>query len=376
MSNKRWRSVALWLCVCLSLDSLAWANETDQFTLPPREEFVDLGPLISQIHLQVLDRVTAELNRRIDRAMKLRDPERSEALAALHSPAAAADRIRLAFGPGMSEMNQLEWVLDAGRGKKLFPGKRLGYRTMLWIYADAHLPFDPRKLPLLFPSSTIRLYDSFMGADKLGHFHDLGHIYFKRYLALRAQGLDDAQAQRSTVLEFSRGPISEDAVIGRLATGVRSNADLAANYIGYKFYRNLTETTRIAGRDLPPLMVRDGMHWRLNDHVLPYSDFMRPYFSDHFNEALNPCQYEWSMRDSIRRRLQKTAAEIRAFYVDKHGLPRTREAFEHLALELSTYHGEDYGFMGDPLQGVTIANSCFESESAERTKLAAGEGER
>ena len=76
-----------------------------------------------------------------------------------------------------------------------------------------------------------------------------------------------------------------------LTTGIRSNADLAANYAGFKFYRNLTEEVRIGDRVMPPMLVRQGPYWRLNDQVQPDSDFFTAFITPHWNEALNPNVY-------------------------------------------------------------------------------------
>src|SRR5690606_20440298 len=113
---------------------------------------------------------------------------------------------------------------------------------------------------------------------------------------------------------YVRGAISESGIIGLFATGVRSNADLASNYLGFKFYRNLTEPVMLKGRQVEPMLVLRNGFWRLNLHVRPESDFFEAFISDHLNEALNPNVYEFGIRGAIRHRLEKQADDILTYY--------------------------------------------------------------
>lgn len=343
--------------------SIGRADETDQYTLPERERFIDIGHHLSNVHCRVLERVVAKTNDDIRQAHRLGSERvRSERLGTLQSPDILADRVRQAFGQGFLEMRLLEDVLYSSRVRNVFDDAVLAYKTPTWIYFYTHLPIDPRKLVLLFQASTVKAFGVYFGTDKFGHFHDLGHIYYKDYRAALLRGMSEEEAVESVVHFFSRGPISEAAVIGFIATGVHSNADLAANYIGMKFYRNLTESMVVGEKQLPPMIVRAGEFWTLNLHVRPDSGFMQPYFSDHWNEALNPSLYELGMRGPIADRIEAQQDEILAFYAHEDGTPRTREEFEAIHTELQTYFGENYGYMGNPNQMVTIANTLFPTD--------------
>src|SRR5204863_9734778 len=98
--------------------------------------------------------------------------------------------------------------------------------------------------------------------------------------------------------------------------GVYSNADLAANYAGLKFYLNLTRPVTIGRKTLPPVLVRDPRgQWALN----PYrdgrpEDLLRPFISDHLNEALNPSRYSEQMRSTVQSRLRRRSDKLVAFY--------------------------------------------------------------
>ncbi|MCE9590677.1 MAG: hypothetical protein K8S99_09160 [Planctomycetes bacterium] len=362
MSILRLRHLLVGLLLLLAASG-ARGNETDQFTLPERESFADLGEYMSRTHYEVLSRVVSDANHRIAEVLKNSDDEkeRAEELADARSPGRLADAVRETFGPAMFEIDGLEQLLYSKEFKSQYPGKITAYKTDNWIYADALLILDPRRLLFLQnPSSTIRVYGVFMGTDKIGHFHDLGHLYYKDYLGYVRDGDTDQKACAKIVSEYSKGVVSEKGIVGSVVSGVYSNADLACNYAGMRFYQNLTEPVRINGVERPPLIVRNGDFLKLNDHVKPDKPWFGVFVSDHFNEALNPCLHDWMMRGSVRDRVRKNKAAILRFYADPSGQPYPREHFETLARELSTFYGEPYGHSGFNGHLVGVYNVCFE----------------
>ncbi len=370
---QRWAMI--WVCLTISISTTLTvrADETDQFTLPPRDSFADLGPFFSAAHYHAFERVVTRLNRKIDQHASIADPARRAArLKTWHEPLTIANMVRHEFGPALTEMRSLEGTLNADELLAMYPDQRTRYRTSNWIYDHVHLPIDPRKFMLLFIASTVNINGHFIGLDKVGHFHDLGHIYYKDYVALRNRGKTDEQATAIVVRRFSRGAISEAVIIGTIASGVQSNGDLASNYIGFKFYRNLTETVRMGDRSLPPMFVRVGDYWALNTHVRPDHNFFKPFVTDHWNEALNPNIYEWSMRGLIRRHLRKRADQIQDFYAHPDGTRRTAEEFRQIEQDLSTFYGEDYGYLrAAERKMVTIANACFPDDTTNTTTATA-----
>jgi hypothetical protein len=81
---------------------------------------------------------------------------------------------------------------------------------------------------------------------------------------------------------------------GLTMVGVYSNADMAANYAGLKFYLNLARPVVVNGRRLPPMLVKRQDLWELNP-ALP-ANFLRPFITDHLNEAMNPSLYTGVLR--------------------------------------------------------------------------------
>ncbi len=132
---------------------------------------------------------------------------------------------------------------------------------------------------------SIRVGDSLIGTDKLGHFVSQGWKYHRRHL----RGLDEEQV---VVL----GVRNESTIFGAMFTGVFSNADLVANYEGYLFYRSLFEDDTIDG--LPAIVVFSDGRAKVQR---PFD--LRHHVNDYWDEALNPNHYAPRVEKHLRRRL-------------------------------------------------------------------------
>ena len=75
---------------------------------------------------------------------------------------------------------------------------------------------------------SFKLNGVIVGTDKLGHFFMQGLEYFKR-------NVED----RKSIDEILSKENGEDGAYGLLMTGVKSYGDMAANYNGYRFWREL-----------------------------------------------------------------------------------------------------------------------------------------
>ena len=84
---------------------------------------------------------------------------------------------------------------------------------------------------------TIKLNGHLVGSDKLGHFLSQGRKFWNRYQKYE----DEARAAEHSAY-------TERALFGQMTTGVYSNADLVANYEGYRFYRSLFEDGIVEGK--------------------------------------------------------------------------------------------------------------------------------
>jgi hypothetical protein len=345
--------------------AMIWAHpaaghESDQFTLPVDRPFADMGDFLDAVHYRAVERAAAELNVQIAVAMRDPDPaRRRERLDELHSPWRIAEAVNARFNDAFFEVIDLELALDSGWAHKMHPGQITSYVTLDWVYSAAHFPLDPRRVVLAFQSSTFKAYGVYLGTDKLSHFHHLGIMYYEALLEGRRQGLSEEEALARVRRQYCEGPLSEWGMLGWAVTGVYSNGDLAANYLGMRFYENLTEPVRLKGEMRPPLLVIRNEMYRLNRHVRPESGWFGWFVSDHWNEALNPSLFDPSIRSRMRGVLKQRSERIIDFYTRVDHRPADPEWFARYARDLSTYYGEDYGFAGAPEEMVSIANTCW-----------------
>jgi ankyrin repeat protein len=350
--------------------STARGHETDQYSVPLGREFADLRYHFSDDIHDRLERAVEKLNRRIDRSRRW-DPTGAGARR-FQSPDTVAGAVFAEFPGLILHVESIERALRDPALQARYPGLLLGYQPAVWIYHHPMLILDVLKFPRYWRTSTIMIDGTYLGTDKPVHFVHMGYIYFQNYRQALARGDDEAEAMRK-VLGVGGGInlISENALLGGISTGVRSNADLAADFAGLKFYRNLTEEVRLEGEMQPPLLVHDGTHWRLNDHVCRGHDFFSVFVSDHWDEALNPNTYVLGLGMWVRDGLISRCDDALTWYCEEQGLPRTRERFVRVTESLTTYYGEEYGHQGDLDEMVSIANCCFGADEPQAESVSA-----
>ena len=154
-------------------------------------------------------------------------------------------------------------------------------------------PFWATRVNFVFGvGATIRLGDTLVGSDKLGHFVSQGLKYYRSHLAGWSE-------QRIA----GRGRFNERWIFGQLTTSVYSNADLVANFEGYRFFRSLFESGIVPGKG--PLVefaggraaIRRRFAW--SDHV-----------NDYWDEALNPSFLSPALASYFRARLPELCGEF------------------------------------------------------------------
>ena len=344
----------------------ARALETDQFTVPDRP-LVDIGPEVGAYAMATVWDVVHEANARA--AAHERESRRTPwPMWKSHHRAKAAQfggedylarRLYEALaGRGLPECKIELWVRSRAfrarrDGRVLFP-----MDTGRAVYGNSLLT-KPIFLHDLSP--TVNVHGSYMGTDKLGHFFQQGYEYFREYRQAELGGRDGRSALSRAV---RLGVSQERGIFGERLIGIYSNADLAANYAGLKFYLNLTRPVTVGARTLPPLLLRGrGGLWELNPECAARGgdarELLRPFISDHFNEALNPSRFSDQMRRTVRSNVRRRADRLVAFY------QTTAEQARATQVELSTWHGEAYGHCRFN-RVVTMADNCFPAD----TKLA------
>jgi hypothetical protein len=342
----------------MPLTPTASAHETDQFTAPDPSHFVDLGPQLTAWYYDALQQAVDRANARIDAAVR-REALPGE-LAALESTDDIVKTVDAGFLPGNDLVDSLERELaDEQASGKHPPGKLLRYRDIGHnIYTHAFFILDYKYLSRFVYSSTIKAFGVMVGTDKFGHFSSMGVSYYWAYEMARRRGASEEQAMHRAVAIGTDGTMSEAGLMGIVSTGDYANGDLAANFAGFLFYRNLTEPMQIHGALRPPLLQRDGPHWRLAPHVRSDSDFFAPFISDHWNEALNPGWFMPSMRPAIRQTVRAHTADLIRAYVPPEARLTPRQYLAARRAELSTYYGVDYGHRGSDESLVAIDNTC------------------
>jgi hypothetical protein len=294
---------------------LAFAKETDQFTTP-RKALRDVGPELSRKVVRII-----ESDRTGD------DPERI---------------LSRWVGHNIFDSRISRWVkkIRTADGPVSFRPSVSGsiYR---WT-------FSPLPASFLIDSPTVRVHGYYLGTDKIDHFFQQGHHYYELVLKEEAKGIDTATAIAAAV---SLGVKQEHKYYGTLASGVYSNADLAANFAGMKFYFNLRHSVQVGGRVLPPMFERTPEGWRLRPGVDP-DHLLEPFFSNHLDESFNPSRYRFSRR-SIRSLVRNRCGQWTNFHADRLSLvaPSGRSF-------ATNWFGEDYGHWLPPSQEVSIATEC------------------
>jgi hypothetical protein len=362
----------------------ALALETDQFTVPP-SALADVGPELA-----------AEVVRRIDVAV-----ERVNARAAAHAKEAAAvegfwqrhhlrerdlalsewslalEVYREVAGPGLPECHIERWMRTHrfARGPARFDSG---------IGSSAYGASPFARSPFIVDlSPTVNAYGVYCGVDKIGHVFQQGHQYFEEFAWEESRCAARGERRTATAAALAqavrRGVGQERGLFGETLVGVYSNADLAANYAGLKLYLNLTRPVRVGAELRPPLFVKWDGQWVPNAAVTPAPSvrtgvavspaqrradaFLRPFVTEHFNEALNPSRYTDPTRQTVRTHWRERAASWVTFY-------RSTRATEVARLNrLATWYGEPYGHSGlDAL--VTAADTCFDDTPSQQTHVA------
>jgi hypothetical protein len=361
------RLAALVLLGCLLLSSTnVLAFETDQYDLPP-VPLADIGDEVSEHVEQKLHKAVDKINAQIsirqrcvgvyaDDGPELGcDSLNSEVarLAYLRTDAAMVDAAFDELGAGVPPFTSMGTWMDAHHFREQPARYRTSYAKSIFVL------FPPIALTI---SPTVNMYGSEFGTDKIAHIFQQGYSYYKIYRRARAEG---ATPEEATAKAVRWGQKTERTFFGTLVAGVYSNGDLAANYMGLKFYEGLTKPIRIGDSTRPAvLLLKDGL-WTFKDGVNLRDELLKPFISDHLNEALNPSIFtknlglRWYIRRTVRRR---SCAQWFKRYPDlsKAGLDEESRA-------LRLWQSEDYGFT-DSEHFITIANTCFEKEVARASR--------
>jgi hypothetical protein len=348
--------ICLFLSLVFVLQPVAGAAmETDQYNLPP-VPLADTGDEVSEYIEDNLRAAVAKVNADMATSQACLDK---------------ANTNRRGCGNAETECNKLKYLRSneavayeffkrVGDGNLLITkvGKwmnahkfRTGPERYKAEYGESIYIAQPIDYATLSP--TVRLFGTEFGTDKLEHFFQQGYDYYKIQKDASAKGLNPDEASKKAV---KWGQMTERTYFGLLISGVYSNADLYANYAGMKFYEGLTEPLTVGDKKRPAILALKDGTWKIDDTRLR-EDLLKPFITDHLNEALNPSGYSLLLYPSVRDIVKKNSCpEWKQNYPD---LTAASLADKSKALEL--WNGEDYGYT-KRARTVRIAETCFSSE--------------
>lgn len=350
--------LSIFLCFLVLIQPVSlFSFETDQFNLPP-EPLADIGDEVSQYVEENLRKAVGKINTEIilrqncldnrAAAKKTTDcgsaSQENKKLAELRSEDAAARGVYKLLGTGIPPFTSSGSWMESHH----FAHDPARYKTS---YGDSIYTASP--LNYLTLSATVNLYGTDFGTDKIAHLFQQGYTYYKTYKRALAEGKTETEAARKAV---KWGRKTELTIYGYWVSRTFSNADLAANYAGLKFYQGLTKEIKIDGKTRPAVLVLKNGIWEFNKASNIPEILLKPFISNHLNEAYNPSIYLQflGLRAAVRRNVKNhSCAQWLKTYPQL-----TKNELEETFQKLRFWYGEDYGHK-DSESFITIQNTCF-----------------
>ncbi len=138
---------------------------------------------------------------------------------------------------------------------------------------------------LVPPAPLIRVHGVLLGTDKIGHFISQGRKYYRRHRTWRRGDMTTYGAAAA-----------ESVFFGGMLAGIYSNADMVANYEGFRFYRSLFHGGAVAGRTA---IFRWQSGRPVRQRAFSWADHVNPLW----DEALNPSVYAAPLLPVVEQRL-------------------------------------------------------------------------
>ncbi len=142
---------------------------------------------------------------------------------------------------------------------------------------------------------TVSINEVHLGLDKLTHFFGVGALY----LHVAKQFESKKKGERAAI-EF--GMRVERTYWGSMTTGVYSNADMVANYEGFRFLRGLFTDKTVPEK--PALLV-----WDEGGPSMQRAFDIRDYVNDYWNEVFNPNSFSATISAQIIQSLEALCGE-------------------------------------------------------------------
>ena len=180
------------------------------------------------------------------------------------------------------------------------------------------MPFWATRVNFIFGiGRSFRVNGVMVGSDKFGHFVSQGYKYYLR--ELRGES-------REKLLR--KGWFAERWIYGELTTGLFSNADIVANYEGWRFYQSLFKDDVVTGKTAIMKLDR-GIY--VQQRPFSFAD----HINDYWDEALNPSYAVPSLNKRLRKAIKGLCPEYHKS-PDFYTVPDDAQlwtTYEHLGLK-------------------------------------------
>ncbi len=180
------------------------------------------------------------------------------------------------------------------------------------------MPFWATRVNFFFGvGRSFRVNGVMVGSDKFGHFVSQGYKYYRREL----------RGEPSRKL-LQNGWFAERWIFGEFTTGVFSNADLVANYEGWRFYQSLFDDNVSEGKTA--ILTLDGDVY-VQQRPFTFADHVNAYW----DEALNPSYTVPSLNKRLRKAIVALCPEYKE-HPDDYTVPDDAQLwarYEHLGLK-------------------------------------------
>ena len=321
--------------------------ETDQYNLPPTP-LADIGPEVHEYTIENLQKAVDKLNAKIRKelaCLEQQSCDRADArkrLEYLRSGAAIERAVYDELGYGIIAFAKAGNWINSHNFRAQPVRYKTNYRDSIYVW----IPTDYFNI-----SPTVNIYGVHLGTDKIAHFFQQGYTYHRIAQRQIAKG-SSVDAAKAKAIAWGRW--TENTYYGTMVGGVFSNADLFANLVGMRFYEGLTRSVKVGDTLRPATVLLENGLWKLNAEGMSEDVLLRPFISDHMNEALNPSLYVPGLRSSVRGIVRKKSCpQWRTAYTTK-----SADDFRALTESLISWNGENYGHKTSR-KLVTIANTCF-----------------
>ncbi len=347
------------LCVSLLLQPVViTAFETDQYNLP-KIPLTDIGDEVTAYTFRNVKEAVGKVNGKIQTLAACTKNKKSanhtnkkcrlsrktlKKLKFLRSDDAIAKAVFKELGAGFLPFTKSSSWMEGHKFAAQHSRYKTSFRKSIYITAPVNY---------VTLSSTVRLYGTEFGTDKIAHIFQQGYDYHKIYKQGLAKGLTKKQAVKKAV---KWGQKTENTYFGIWVSGVYSNADLYSNYAGFKFYLGLTEEIRVGNDIRPSTLIIEKGTWKFNKAKDLSENLLKPFISKHLNEAYNPNKYFniLGFRKVIKRVVKKRSCK--QWFKRYPNLSKSH--LEATTRSLQLWYGEDYGFSSSK-KFITIANTCF-----------------